>query len=658
MLTSTGASAAGTVGSHAIVPSNAVGSLGLAPGANFGDDVVLFEAAHGTAPDIAGRSLANPLGLILSAAMLLDYLGDDENANLYTPFIGHLIGLDYSTSPHLKGILGDAQQIRNLAFHYMTQFFTEITQEQTGVIFLEDIHWADRGSLDFFDHLMNTKPALPLLIIALTRSTLFEQRPDWGTGPIQNLRLDLLPLSEENSRRLVKEILQMVPEIPPAFIDLIVTKAEGSPYYIEELIKVLIEDGVIVKGEDIWQIIPHRLTQLRVPATLTGVLQARLDRLPATESDVLERAAVIGRTFWDAAVEAMRGSESAQALAGGEDVHAVLSALRNKELVFPHLPSTFDTVQEFIFKHAILREVTYERVLKAKRKLYHRMAAEWLIQQSGERVDEYLGLIAQHYELAGDTARAVEFLERAADQSMRLSAYREALAASERALAILASSNDSDPVVRARLLLTIGSAHLALTDHATAIARFEGCIALAHTIHDRGLEAKALARLGRIGLEQSKFDQSERHLRESLAIAHQLGLLDGWTAYYFGNMEEWCDGIAPNVFVEVDPRVRPDYVVIGEPTRMQVYRGHKGRVELKVEGLAPTERYDHRVFARLVSSDGEIPANMDLTIADPANLEDAIAVGAVHKERPHTYGVSYFSSRGPTLTQPTVSPLR
>ncbi|MBI1802646.1 MAG: YgeY family selenium metabolism-linked hydrolase [Chloroflexi bacterium] len=67
-----------------------------------------------------------------------------------------------------------------------------------------------------------------------------------------------------------------------------------------------------------------------------------------------------------------------------------------------------------------------------------------------------------------------------------------------------------------------------------------------------------------------------------LAIARDLGLLDGWTAYYFGNMEEWCDGIAPNTFVEVDPQVRPDFVVIGEPTKMQVYRGHKGRVELQV----------------------------------------------------------------------------
>lgn len=67
-----------------------------------------------------------------------------------------------------------------------------------------------------------------------------------------------------------------------------------------------------------------------------------------------------------------------------------------------------------------------------------------------------------------------------------------------------------------------------------------------------------------------------------LAIARDLGLLDGWTAYYFGNMEEQCDGIAPNAFVDVDPKVKPDYVVIGEPTMMKIYRGHKGRVELRI----------------------------------------------------------------------------
>ena len=441
-------------------------------------------------------------------------------------FIGEMLGFDFSESTYVRGIRNDARQIHDRSFNNIAQFFAELTLDSPVVLLLDDIHWADNGSLELIEYLAKLETNLPIFILCTTRPRLDESHPNWGNNfPLcEVIRIKSLDLSA--SRELVTEILQNVSDLPPELVETVAKNAEGNPFYLEELIKVLIEDGVIVKGEEIWQIVPQRLTQLRVPATLTGVLQARLDRLPSTENEVLERAAVIGRTFWDAAVEAMQGSEAARAVTGENDVHSALSALRHKELVFPRQPSTFASAQEFIFKHAILREVTYERVLKAKRKLYHRTAADWLIQQSGERVDEYLGLIAQHYELAGDTVRAVEFLERAAEQSMRLSAYQEALFASERALGILASSEDTNPAMRARLLLTIGTAHLWLTDHTTATARFEECIALAHTINDQRLESKALARLGRIGLEQGKFEQSERHLQESLSIAQELNDID------------------------------------------------------------------------------------------------------------------------------------
>jgi predicted ATPase/class 3 adenylate cyclase len=445
-------------------------------------------------------------------------VGSEERAS----FIGELLGFDFSESTFVRGIRNDARQIRDRSFGNIARFFGELTLDSPVVLLLDDIHWADHGSLSLVEYLAKLEINLPVFIFCTARPSLDEAHPNWGGDfPLCEI-ITIKSLDLYASQELVSQILQYVSDLPFDLVETIAKNAEGNPFYLEELIKVLIEDGVIIKGEDVWQIVPQRLTQLRVPATLTGVLQARLDRLPLTESEVLERAAVIGRTFWDAAVAAMQGSEAARALTGGEDVHSALSALRNKELVFSHQPSTFATAQEFIFKHAILREVTYERVLKAKRKLYHRMAADWLIQQSGERIDEYLGLIAQHYELAGDTTRAVEFLERAADQSMRLSAYREALSLAERALAILASSDDTNPAMRARLLLTIGVAHLWLTDHGTATARFEECIALARTIQDRGLESKALARLGRIGLEQGKFDQAEKHLQEGLAIAQQL----------------------------------------------------------------------------------------------------------------------------------------
>jgi predicted ATPase/class 3 adenylate cyclase len=467
-------------------------------------------------------SQAEARGKLVKGMAAMTRIGSEERA----AFIGELLGFDFSESAFVRGIRKDARQIRDRSFNNIAQFFGELTLDFPVVLLLDDIHWADNGSLELIEYLARLEINLPIFILCTARPSLEETRPNWGSNFPLSTVITIKSLGLHASRELVSEILQNVPDPPSDLVETVAKNAEGNPFYLEELIKVLIEDGVIVKGEEIWQVVPHRLTQLRVPATLTGVLQARLDRLPSTESEVLERAAVIGRTFWDAAVAAIHGSEAAQVLTGGEEVNSALSALRNKELVFLHQPSTFATAHEFIFKHAILREVTYERVLKAKRKLYHRMAADWLIQQSGERIHEYLGLIAQHYELAGNTADAVEFLERAAEQSMRLSAYRDALAASEHALAILASSEDTNPAMRARLLLTIGVAHLWLTDHATATARFEECIALARTIHDRDLEAKALARLGRIGLEQGKFIQSEEHLKESLAIAQELNDID------------------------------------------------------------------------------------------------------------------------------------
>ncbi|HEX9386522.1 MAG TPA: adenylate/guanylate cyclase domain-containing protein [Anaerolineales bacterium] len=467
-------------------------------------------------------SQAEARGKLMSGMAAMTSVGSEER----TAFIGELLGFDFSESIFVHGIRNDARQIRDRSFNHIVQFFTELTLDSPVVLLLDDIHWADNGSLELIEDLAKLETSLPIFILCTARPSLDESHPTWGSNFPLCTVLTINSLDLNASRELVREILQNVPDLPRDLVETVAKNAEGNPFYLEELVKVLIEDGVIVKGEELWQIVPHSVTQLRVPATLTGVLQARLDRLPSMESEVLERAAVIGRTFWDAAVAAIHGSEAAQALTGGEEVRSALSALSNKELVFSHQPSAFASTQEFIFKHAILREVTYERVLKAKRKLYHRMAADWLIQQSDERIDEYLGLIAQHYELAGDTVHAVEFLERAAEQSMRLSTYRDALSASERALAILASSEYTNPAMRARLLLTIGMAQLWLTDHATATARFEECIALARTISDRGLESKALARLGRIGLEQGRFDQAEINLQNSLLIAQELNDID------------------------------------------------------------------------------------------------------------------------------------
>jgi predicted ATPase/class 3 adenylate cyclase len=376
---------------------------------------------------------------------ILSHIGHEENASLYSHFIGHLMGLDYSTSPHLKGILGDAQQIHNLAFHYGTQLFSDITREQAAVIFLEDIHWADRGSLDFFTNLMNTKPDLPLLIVGLTRSTLFEERADWGTGAVQTTRLDLLPLSDENCRRLVEEILQKVPEIPPALTDMIITKADGSPFYVEEVIKVLIDQGVIIRGEDQWRVEMERLSNLSVPATLTGLLQARLDNLSLNTRETLQQASIVGRIFWTNVLEHMQNPES-QRVEVSTPITDRLMTLRAKELIFQYGDLESSKLPEFIFKNAILHDVTYESVLLRLRRVYHRQAAEGLIGIWGERVNEYAGRVGEHYEQAGELLKAAEWYARAGRQAQATYEPDAAVRYYQKALEFLTQNADHEQV--------------------------------------------------------------------------------------------------------------------------------------------------------------------------------------------------------------------
>ena len=371
---------------------------------------------------------------------MAEYMSAEE-AIKCAHFIGHLIGFDFSTSPHLQGILGDARQIRDLAFHYLGQYIAQALKGQSGVIFLEDIHWSDSDSLDLIEYLMQAHRDLPLLVVALTRPSFFEERPEWGQEPLRHLRVDLLPLSDQDCRQLITEILRKVPEIPGELTELIVKRAEGSPFYVEELIKVLIEGEVILTQGDIWTVRQDRLARLKVPATLTGLLQARLDSLSASDREILQQASVVGRVFWTNVVEHMHNPDQTTQTAV---INESLGSLRKKELIFNHQESAFAETPEYIFKHAILHDVAYESVLLRLRRVYHVQAAEGLIWLSGERVNEFAGRIGEHYEKAGQQVKAVDWYVRAGRRAQDAYAPAAASAYYRKALAFLSSQSGSE----------------------------------------------------------------------------------------------------------------------------------------------------------------------------------------------------------------------
>jgi class 3 adenylate cyclase/tetratricopeptide (TPR) repeat protein len=378
---------------------------------------------------------------------IIDFMGADSVEKAH--FIGHLVGFDFSSSPYLQGILGDARQIHDRAFHYAAQFFAQVTRRDPDpvVILLEDIHWADHSSLDLIEHILHVQPDLPLLIVGLARPTLFERRPHWSEGHPFHVHLELRPLSKGDSRCLVEEILKKVEQVPLALRELVVGGAEGNPFYVEELIKMLIEDGVIVKGGERWYIEPTRLTTVRVPPTLTGVLQARLDSLPPEERMALQQASVVGRVFWNNVVKHLRNINGQH----GEPPNVVderLRALSRKELVFKRETSAFVGADEHIFKHAVLHDVTYESVLRSLRRVYHAQVAAWLIRRTSDRVGEFAGRIGWHYERAGKLTQAAKWYACAGKQAQDTYALEAAIEYYQRALEFLPATEEDEATQR------------------------------------------------------------------------------------------------------------------------------------------------------------------------------------------------------------------
>ena len=349
-----------------------------------------------------------------------------EEGEMKASILGAWLGYDFWKSPSVAALQQDPGQLHNRGLLYLAQFFSAATSQQPAVLLLEDLHWADRASLEAVADLARRCPDLPLLVVALARPAFLREWPKWGEWLLQNNRIELQPLSIENSRILVAEILRKVNHAPAKLVSLLIHRAEGNPFYLEELVKVLIDEGVIITRDQQWQIEMGRLETLQVPSTLVGILQARLDRLDPLEKRTLQQASVIGRVFWDGAIACLEG-----------DVRA-LAPLQVREMIYQRQYSSFVDMDEYIFKHVLLRDVVYESVLKRVRRSYHEQAANWLVEvtEQNQRQDEYAPMIAEHFDRAENPAQARNWYTRAGKQAAAQFGHVDAVRWLSRALAL------------------------------------------------------------------------------------------------------------------------------------------------------------------------------------------------------------------------------
>jgi class 3 adenylate cyclase/tetratricopeptide (TPR) repeat protein/tRNA A-37 threonylcarbamoyl transferase component Bud32 len=443
------------------------------------------------------------------------FLGAGSTRKAY--FIGQLVGFDFSEQPEVAAALQDGDAFRRTAHGFLGELFTTASRVHPVVIHIEDIHWADDRSLDLINNLVRENVNLPLFVLCMARPSLYERRPQWGEGQRFHERIQLEPLSQLSSRRLVRELLKHVPEVPTALRDLVVDRADGNPFYIEELIKALIDDRVILKGEEQWSVDMSRLSSVRVPPTLTGVLQSRLDTLPSPLYQLLQRTSVVGRIFWDAAAVRLSQETAGQSPA---DVHAMLEDLRDREMILQREESGFAGTVEYVFRHAILRDVTYETVVPRQRRTLHKLVGDWLIEVGGERAGEHTLLVAEHYARAEEPVMAAAQLQKAGERALNLAALDEAATLFQRARELLTGAEHAEQRLGIEILRADLEGMRGVLPRAREILlpALEEARGMGH----KGLQARILGQLGRIAMWQDDLELGNRYLNEALVLSREL----------------------------------------------------------------------------------------------------------------------------------------
>jgi class 3 adenylate cyclase len=394
-----------------------------------------LDIADSDSAELARRKLVDGLLPWLTAAGS----GGDE-ARVDALCLGHLIGFDFAADPLLAGVLAQPRRLRERGLAAVTHALQGLAGVQGSpiVMLLEDLHWADDASLDWLQGLLQSPPDLPLLLVMSARPSLFERRADWSTPPTPYYLMMLSPLPHEQRNALTATLLRRLPNPPAALLELIDHHAEGNPFYAEELVKMLLDQGVLAEDERApgrWRLHQAQLRPDRVPGTLTGVLQARLDALAADERHALQMASVIGPVFWDDALATLAPT-----------ARAAIDPLQRKAMVLQRPQSRFEDTAERSFHHHLLHQVTYGTVLKAARQEGHARAAAWLQARAGDRSDEILAITAEHFERAGDPAQAFNWYARASEQARERDALLAALTYCERALAQPTSGNPRERI--------------------------------------------------------------------------------------------------------------------------------------------------------------------------------------------------------------------
>jgi class 3 adenylate cyclase/tetratricopeptide (TPR) repeat protein len=426
----------------------------------------------------------------------------DEEAKPSVPYLKYLLNVDPGDPAVLEM---DAIARRAGIFDALRHSAVQNTREAPAVIVVEDLHWVDESSQEALGAVVDVIASVPILMI-LTHRPGYKQ-PLGDRAHFSRIALGHLP--PEESQAMAGEVLKSG-SLPPELEELITSKSEGNPFYIEELTKSLVESGVL-RRENGGYALELAVAEVRVPDTIQEVILSRIDRLERESKEAIQLASVIGREF------------TARLLQRISDVRAeldqVLGDLKSLELIYEkaYLPEI-----SYMFKHALTHDVAYSTLLLERRKALHRIVAATIEELYADRLPEHYETLAHHYYEAKQWDKALDYLMKSAQKAADAYAGHDAIRYYDRALE--AAEQLGDVPLGTLFDIYHGKAQVCFVVNEWNVAAqcYSDLIEIARREGDRKLEGVALGGLGFAQTIAHDFEAADVTAKEALEVADQL----------------------------------------------------------------------------------------------------------------------------------------
>jgi tetratricopeptide (TPR) repeat protein len=419
------------------------------------------------------------------------------------PYLRYLLAVDPG-DPAVRTM--DPQLRRAEIFDALWRLLLRAAEVRPQVVVFEDLHWMDQATEAFLTFTMDSIPASRVLCLLSYRPGYVHPFGD----RTYHTRLALPTLSTADTVQMARAMLA-TEQLPEALQALIVQKAEGNPFFVEEVVKSLRETGAMRRQGDHY-VLTRPLDETVVPDTIQDVLMARIDRLEEAPKKTLQLAAVIGREFTHRLLDRLADIQGR--------TEPYLQELKALELIherrlYPELA--------YMFKHALTQDVAYNSLLVQRRQELHRLIGQAIEELYADRLAEQYEVLAYHFAKGEEWARALAYFCQAAEKATQAFATREAVALYDQALEAVGHLGNA---VDAETLMTIHQAranlyHI-LSDYTRAWAEGERLLALARQAGDREREARALAEMGRASVRVHNFDRGLAEAYQAIAIAREV----------------------------------------------------------------------------------------------------------------------------------------